>query len=52
MPDMGPRRTDYAAARVRIALAIADGRAIEETVTLVRGDALDLMQAAEVAAKF
>ncbi len=49
-PEMGPRRTDYPTARVRIALA--DGRAIEETVTLVRGDALDPVPAEEVAAKF
>jgi hypothetical protein len=47
---MGPRRTDYPTACVRIALR--DGRALEETVTIVRGDALNPAPAGEVVAKF
>jgi 2-methylcitrate dehydratase PrpD len=49
-PEMGPRRTDYPSACVRIALR--DGRALEETVTIVRGDALNPAPAEEVVAKF
>ena len=49
-PEMGPRRTDYPTACVRIALR--DGRALEETVTIVRGDALNPAPAEEVVAKF
>ena len=49
-PEMGPRRTDYPTACVRIALR--DGRALEETVTIVRGDALDPAPAEEIVAKF
>ena len=49
-PEMGPRRTDYPTARVQVALA--DGRAPEETVTLVRGDALDPVPSEDIVAKF
>jgi len=49
-PEMGPRRTDYPTACVRIALR--DGRALEETVTIVRGDALDPAPPGDVVAKF
>jgi hypothetical protein len=49
-PKMGPRRTDYPTARVEVALA--DGRTLEETVTIVRGDALAPVPAEEIAAKF
>ena len=49
-PEMGPRRTDYPTACVRIALR--DGRELEETVTIVRGDALNPAPAEEVVAKF
>ena len=49
-PEMSPRRTDYPTACVRIALR--DGRALEETVTIVRGDALNPAPAEEVVAKF
>ncbi len=46
----GPRRTDYPTRVVRIALR--DGRALEETVTIVRGDALNPAPGEEVVAKF
>jgi 2-methylcitrate dehydratase PrpD len=49
-PEMGPRRTDYPTACVRVALY--DGRALEETVTVVRGDALNPAPPEDVVAKF
>jgi 2-methylcitrate dehydratase PrpD len=49
-PEMGPRRTDYPTARVQVSLT--DGRAPEETVTIVRGDALDPVPAEDIVAKF
>ena len=49
-PEMSPRRDDCPTARVRIALR--DGRALEAETRIVRGDALNPVPAAEVAAKF
>jgi len=49
-PQMGPRRTDYPTARVRVALR--DGRALEESVTIVHGDALNPVPPDDVVAKF
>jgi 2-methylcitrate dehydratase PrpD len=49
-PAMGPRRADYPTARVRVALR--DGRALEESVTIVRGDALNPVPPEDVVAKF
>lgn len=49
-PEMAPRRTDYPTARVRVVLR--DGRTLEATTTVVRGDALDPVSADDVIAKF
>src|SRR5262245_6491067 len=49
-PEMGPRRTDHPTACVRVALY--DGRALEESVTIVRGDALNPVPPEDVVAKF
>src|SRR5262249_31134376 len=49
-PDMSPRRVDHPTARVRIVLS--DGRAIEETTTMPRGDAANPVAADEIVAKF
>ena len=48
--EMSPRRADRPTARVR--LFLRDGRILEETTTVVRGDALDPVPAHEVVAKF
>ncbi len=47
---MSPRRADCPTARVR--LFLRDGRILEETATVVRGDALNPVPADEVVAKF
>jgi 2-methylcitrate dehydratase PrpD len=49
-PEMSPRRGDYPTARVR--LLLRSGREIEETATLVRGDAGNPVPAEDVVAKF
>jgi 2-methylcitrate dehydratase PrpD len=49
-PDMSPLRVNSPTARLRIALS--DGRILEETTTVVRGDALNPAPAADVVAKF
>ncbi len=49
-PEMSPRRTDYPTARVKILLQ--DGQTLEETATVVRGDADNPVPAEEVVAKF
>ncbi len=49
-PEMSPRRTDRATARVRIELR--DGRVLEEATVVVRGDAANPIPADEVLAKF
>jgi 2-methylcitrate dehydratase PrpD len=49
-PEMSPRRTDYPTARVR--LTLRDGRVLEETTTVVRGDAANPVPAEEVTGKF
>lgn len=49
-PEMSPRRADYPTARVRIGLR--DGRLLEETTTVVRGDAADPAPPEDVEAKF
>ncbi len=49
-PEMSPRRTDYPTARVR--LTLRDGRVLEETTTVVRGDAANPVPAEEVIRKF
>jgi 2-methylcitrate dehydratase PrpD len=49
-PAMSPRRADAPTARVRIALR--DGRAFEQTTSVVRGDALSPVPRDEIAAKF
>jgi len=48
--EMGPRRTDYPTARVRVLLR--DGRAFDATTTIVRGDALNPVSADLVVEKF
>ena len=47
---MSPRRSDYPTARVSILLR--DGRTLEETTTVVRGDAENPVQSEDVVAKF
>jgi 2-methylcitrate dehydratase PrpD len=49
-PEMSPRRTDAPTARVTIALR--DGRVLEQTATVVRGDADRPAPAEEIAGKF
>jgi len=49
-PEMSPRRSDYPTARVSIHLR--DGRALEETATVVRGDAENPVPSEDVVAKF
>ena len=49
-PEMSPRRADRPTARVR--LTFRDGRVLEETTTVVRGDAADPVPADDVVAKF
>jgi 2-methylcitrate dehydratase PrpD len=49
-PEMSPRRTDYPTARLR--LTLRDGRVLEETTTVVRGDAANPVPAEEVVTKF
>jgi 2-methylcitrate dehydratase PrpD len=49
-PEMSPLRVNHPTARLRIALS--DGRILEETTTVVRGDALNPVPAADVVAKF
>jgi 2-methylcitrate dehydratase PrpD len=49
-PEMSPRRTDYPTGKVR--LALRDGRVLEETTTVVRGDAANPVPADDVLAKF
>jgi 2-methylcitrate dehydratase PrpD len=49
-PEMSPRRVDRPTARVCITLA--NGRVLEETATVVRGDAANPVPAEEVVAKF
>jgi len=49
-PEMSPRRTDHATARVKIAMR--DGRILEESATVVKGDAADPVPAEGVVAKF
>ena len=49
-PAMSPRRIDAPTARVRIELA--DGRTLEETTTVVRGDAASPVAPDEIVAKF
>jgi 2-methylcitrate dehydratase PrpD len=49
-PKMSPRRIDYPTAHVRIALR--DGRILEDTTTVVRGDAANPVDADELVAKF
>lgn len=49
-PEMSPRRTDYPTARVR--LSLRDGRVLEETTTVVSGDAANPVPAEEVTGKF
>ena len=49
-PEMSPRRADRPTARVR--LTFRDGRVLEETTTVVRGDAADPVPANDVVAKF
>jgi 2-methylcitrate dehydratase PrpD len=49
-PAMTPRRTDGPTARVR--LTLRGGRALEETTTVVRGDALSPVPRDEITAKF
>jgi 2-methylcitrate dehydratase PrpD len=49
-PEMSPRRADRPTARVRVLLR--DGRALEETTTVVRGDADDPAPPEDVVAKF
>jgi hypothetical protein len=47
---MSPRRVDAPTARVRIVLR--DGRTLEESTTVVRGDALSPVPPGEITAKF
>jgi 2-methylcitrate dehydratase PrpD len=49
-PAMSPRRADAPTARVRIVLR--DGRALEQTTSVVRGDALSPAPRDEITAKF
>ena len=49
-PKMSPRRTDYPTAHVRIALR--DGRMLEDTTTVARGDAANPVRPEELVAKF
>ena len=49
-PAMSPRRADAPTARVRIVLR--DGRTLEETTTVVRGDALSPAPRDEITGKF
>lgn len=49
-PEMSPRRTDHPTARVR--LSLRDGRALEETTNVVRGDAANPVPAEDVTGKF
>ena len=49
-PAMSPRRVDAPTARVRVMLR--DGRTLEETTTVVRGDALSPVPREEITAKF
>jgi 2-methylcitrate dehydratase PrpD len=49
-PAMSPRRADTPTARVRVMLR--DGRTLEETTTVVRGDALSPVPRDEITAKF
>ena len=49
-PAMSPRRVDAPTARVRVGLR--DGRTLEETTTVVRGDALSPVPRDEITAKF
>jgi 2-methylcitrate dehydratase PrpD len=49
-PAMSPRRTDTPTARVRIVLR--DGRALERTTSVVRGDALSPVPRDEITTKF
>jgi 2-methylcitrate dehydratase PrpD len=49
-PAMSPRRADSPTARVRVMLR--DGRTLEETTTVVRGDALSPVPRDEITAKF
>jgi 2-methylcitrate dehydratase PrpD len=49
-PAMSPRRADAPTARVRIVLR--DGRALEQTTSVVRGDALSPVPRDEITAKF
>jgi 2-methylcitrate dehydratase PrpD len=49
-PTMSPRRADTPTARVRIVLR--DGRALERTTSVVRGDALSPVPRDEITAKF
>ncbi len=49
-PEMSPRSSDYPTARVR--LTLRDGRVLEETTTVVRGDALNPAPVEEVIRKF
>jgi 2-methylcitrate dehydratase PrpD len=49
-PTMSPRRTDHPTAQVKIALS--DGRVLEATTAVPRGDAENPVPAEEIAAKF
>ncbi|PYM39638.1 MAG: 2-methylcitrate dehydratase, partial [Candidatus Rokuibacteriota bacterium] len=49
-PKMSPRRTDYPTAQVKVALR--DGRILEETTTVPRGDAENPVGPEELVAKF
>src|SRR5262249_27727781 len=49
-PEMSPRSTDRVTARVRVSLR--DGRVLEETASVVRGDAANPVPDDEIAAKF
>ena len=49
-PEMSPRRSDYPTARVTIRLR--DGRSLEDTATVVRGDADNPVPADDIVAKF
>jgi 2-methylcitrate dehydratase PrpD len=49
-PDMTPRRADTPTAHVR--LMLRDGRALERTTSVVRGDALSPVPRDEITAKF
>jgi 2-methylcitrate dehydratase PrpD len=49
-PEMSPRRVDHPTARVR--LSLRDGRVLEDTASVVRGDAAAPVSADEVVDKF